>query len=93
MKTSEYDGEWCLMMTKTQQPDVYELFLNIDNRPTYYDIAYIKDLEHCKHIREAFESSSYMHVKCCYSRDFHKWYPVKLNLNTPVKNINPADYV
>jgi len=70
-------------MTKTDCPDVYELYdgekVMISNK---IGVALIPDIKTSKSIREVMKNknvSTSVKVDCCYSEKFKKWYPVKIS--------------
>lgn len=93
---------WCFLLENTSHTDVYNLFLKVEDKLVYYDIAYISSLEHSNMIREAFSkgtkaddsgscAQSKLRVLCTYHSKFRKWCPYMLHCEDPIKNVIRAD--
>ena len=49
---------WCFLLESTSHADIYNLYLKIEEKLVYYDIAYVSSLDSSNMIRDAFEKCS-----------------------------------
>lgn len=80
-KHSSFDeGECLLYVSKTDDPDVYNLYDN-DTKSNNVGTALVSKMETSKMLRLAFKNTNaaaLIKVKCVYNNTFNKWQPIKI---------------
>ena len=82
------------LLRKTEQPDIYHLYIMKDNAIAYYNVALIQKLKTSKIIKKWFTENEKNEknetiVKCNFNSKFKKWEVQELNPDAKV----PSNYI
>lgn len=83
-------NEIVLKITKTNKPDIYNLFCNNNE---FVGIANIPSLKCSKFIKDMLKDKDYEIVECGYHRIFNKWEPTKISTKEFTPKIDIENYI